>query len=165
MTSREKFYVETIALSARERCIEANIISRDTRNMSVNQLEKIVNLFSGSLKPSEDRTYLEKISDDSFVIHYNNADDYLSILHELGHVFFDFSQMSIGEVRNHDGIDKSDTWASLFSRSYAMPREIFESDVISNISYGKCDINSVASKYKINYFDIMSRGEDLNIWE
>ena len=167
----KKFYIESVALDARKKMIKEKYISDEDKNFSLSSLKKIINFFGGELKSiskqQEKRlAYITKDSEDNkFTIYYKDKNKYMSIIHELGHAFFDLSSMIVGEERPCSGTSLSDFQAELFARAFVMPRNNFEKIVTEYIYDGKCDVQKVADEYKIDYFDVLARGKELNIWE
>lgn len=65
---------------------------------------------------------------------------------------------------NQSEIVEKDLRAALFARAFVMPRDKFEHVVILCSKNGKCDINEVANVFNVDYFSVLTRGEELNIW-
>lgn len=165
MDNNRKFYIEKIASDARKRLVEVEIIDKDEKALSMEQLKKIVAFYGGELKIYEqDReTCIEKISEDDYVIHYCGSNNYLQVIHELGHAFLHFDNLEIGKRYRFDGLGIEDAEASLFARAMIMPRTNFEQVVIEYIKGGKYSIQDVANDYKTDYLEVLARGEELNI--
>ncbi len=164
MNNNRKFYIEKIALDARNRLIEEKIIDPDQKALRENQLEQIVAFYGGTLVfDNPQKTFMEKTDDNSYVIHYGKAFNYLHIIHELGHAFLNLDQMKIGGICYFDGSEETDSEASLFARAFLMPRSTFEQVVIDHLNDGKFSIQNVAKEYGIDYLEVLARGEELNI--
>lgn len=165
MNSKQKFLIEKIAQRARQLMVDKGIIKSDDCFIPNDKMEEIISSFGGTLKISnEDKTKIEKTGDNKFNVYYNEKSTPLDLLHELGHAFFDLPSMQEGETYPCDGDKANDVIASLFSRSFYMPRDPFEMATIRCSSDGKCDIQQVADIYYIGCFDVLTRGEELNIW-
>lgn len=164
---KSKFYIERIALAARNRLIEKHIISNDVRQFNFELLKQIVEFFGGNLVNGEetDSTHIIKNDDKKYTIVYTPNDHYIKVLHELGHAFLDFDNMKTGQIYSFDGVELEDSNASLFARAFVMPRDDFEQVVINHINDGKCSIQNIANEYFIDYFDVLIRGKELNFWE
>lgn len=105
-----------------------------------------------------------KTDERKFTIFYRPNAPILDILHELGHAFFDLHDMKIGNELPCDGVETLDLRASLFARAYIMSRDEFENIVIRCSRDGICDVQRVAEIYNVDYFSVLIRGEELNIW-
>lgn len=163
MTNKEKCIIENVALNARKVAIEQNIILPETKSLSLDDMSRIVVSFGGKLCVG-DSTRLTKTAERAFTIfHLPNA-PVIDILHELGHAFFDLPNMEINHNIPCDGVETLDLRASLFARAYIMPRDDFENVVISCAKDGACNIREVARIYNVDYFNVLTRGEELNIW-
>lgn len=166
MNSKRKFYIEKIALDARTRLVEEGIIDIDEKALNEEKLKSIVKFFGGELEVHSDekeRTCIEKISEDKYIIYYCNVYNYLQAIHELGHAFLNFDDMEIGKKYYFDGSGNEDTEASLFARAFVMPRINFEQVIIDHLNDGKFSAQNVANEYKIDYLEVLARGEELNI--
>ena len=163
MTNREKYIIENVALNARQSAIEKDIISQETTSLSVEDVRRIVVSFGGELQKDKS-TRLVKTDSRKFTIYYHPNASMIDILHELGHAFFDLPNMEIGHELSCEGVGISDLRASLFARAYIMPRDDFENVVIHCAKDGKCDVQKVAEIYDVDYFNVLTRGEELNIW-
>lgn len=165
-----KFYIESVAEAVRERIVEKGIIEETACSLSIDQVRKIVEFFDGELieissSDSEPSPYIEKTGEGTYSIFYKPEDNFLGILHELGHAFLDLDNMEIGKRQYYVGIEKSDFGAAFFARVLAMPRKLFEEVVIRYWRNGKCNIQEVAKVYQIEYMEVLARGKELNIWE
>lgn len=165
MNNERKYYIEKIALDARNRLIEKKIIDKDEKALTEEKLRKIVSFFGGELNVLDKKqdTYIEKTNNNKYVIHYYRSYNYLQVIHELGHAFLNLDQMVIGKKYFFDGLGEEDTEASLFARAFIMPRYNFEKVIISHLSDGKYSIQNVADEYDIDYLEVLARGEELNI--
>ena len=164
MTNKEKFIIETVAYNTRKRLIDNKIID-DKKSFSIEDIREIVQFFGGQLSFREDaNTKIEKNSENSFTIIYSTNTKALDFFHELGHAFFDLPTMKINTTKDCDGFESSDIRAAFFARCLLMPRESFESVVISHSGDGKCDIRLVAEEFQVDYLSVLTRGEELNIW-
>jgi len=126
------------------------------------------------------RNFIEKISNEKFVIYYEYEHEgvlpYLTILHELGHVVMHWDKMEVAETVgnrkkriknrfycNDPGFIHSD--AQVFARTFAMPEkgflEVAERAKSDNNVY---DPNLFAKTYKIYCSQVNVRGVELNIW-
>lgn len=160
------YIIENVALNARKTAIDKKIISRETTSLSIDDVRRIVVSFGGKLEEEQEGklTHLVKTGDRKFTIFYSPGTPILDILHELGHAFFDLPNMKIGNTLRCDGVETLDLRASLFARAYIMPRDEFEIVVISCSMDGMCDVQKVAKIYNVDYFSVLTRGEELNIW-
>lgn len=169
MTSRKKYIIEKIAQRAREVLIDNSIITSEDREIPIEKMRKIVDFFGGTLIKDDQNvlssTNMKKIGNNSFEIHYTENSTNIDILHELGHAFFDLETMEINTTMSCEGSEESDIIASLFARSLYMPRIPFEKTTIECSNNGHCNIDQVASIYSIARFDVLTRGEELNIWK
>lgn len=166
MNSRQKFLIEKIAQRARQLMVERKLIEANDCFISNDKMAKIISSFGGTLKKSNEdkKTEIEKTKDNKFIVYYDEKSTPLDLLHELGHAFFDLPSMNEGETYPCDGDQENDVIASLFARSFYMPRDPFEMATIKCSIDGKCDIQKVADIYDVGCFDILTRGEELNIW-
>lgn len=181
MKKKEKFgeiYVEKIAHSARDLLIKRRVIKENTFEYNDRTLENIVDFFGGKLTisdPSDNECdknecdYIEKTDDDNnfsiFIKRDNTRVLCMRVFHELGHAFIDIPNMKIGEKCFYDGNKASDVQAELFARAFIMPISEFESVAKECIDNGKFDVKKIASKYNIDYADVLVRGKELNYWE
>lgn len=167
MNNKRKYYIEKIALDARNRLIEKKIIESDEKALSQDKLIQIVAFFGGELNFLKDvkETCIEKTDKNKYVIHYHRSCNYLQVIHELGHAFLNLEQMEIGKKYFFDGPGEEDTEASLFARAFIMPRVNFEQVIIDHMNNGKYSIQNVADEYDIDYLEVLARGEELNIGE
>lgn len=165
MNNKRKYYIEKIALDARNRLVEENIINKDEKSLNEEQLEQIISFFGGELNVlnKERDTYIKKTDENKYVIYYYRAYNYLQVIHELGHAFLNFDQMEIDKPYFFNGFGEEDTEASLFARAFIMPRENFEQVIINHLNDGKYSIQNVANEYNIDYLEVLARGEELNI--
>ena len=113
---------------------------------------------------NQDNDYMRKDNDESFTIFCRNIHDHIPVLHELGHAFLDLDSIQVGERMGAEGTSEAEIRADMFARSFAMPRRLFELNVIENTSGGLCDIRSMARDYKTNYLNVIARGEDIYLW-
>lgn len=165
MDNRYKYIIEKVAQKARQMLIEHAIISENDDVISEEQIPQIVKFFGGEVKKNNSIEYAEiKKTDESFIIYYNDYSSPLDIFHELGHAFFDIKNIPVDNKLSCNGIGEEDEKASLFSRSFYMPRESFEKITIKFSNNGTCNVNQVANIYKVKYCDILTRGQELNIW-
>lgn len=173
MTSSEKYYVEKVAQAARESVKDAGIqINR--LPMTFELVKQIIEHFGGRLikkLAGDDESsdfYIMKNSHEELEIYYNEnytGNKVMKLLHELGHVFFDFPDMEIGQKKGCDDAESSDIQADLFARAFVMPRDDFEKDMVKKTtSDGKFDMIELAKYYGVEYMDTLTRGEDLNLW-
>ncbi len=165
MNNRRKYYIEKIALDARNRLIDKKIIKKDDKALNEEQLKQIVSFFGGELNilDEEHETCIEKTEKNKYIIHYYRMYNYLQVIHELGHAFLNLDQMEVGRKYYFDGPGEEDTEASLFARAFIMPRMNFEQVIIEHISNGKYSLQNVADEYEIDYLEVLARGEELNI--
>lgn len=164
MTNKEKDIIENVASKARFLSVQGGIILKDTTSLSIDVLCQIVEYFGGNLDYDSTTVYLEKTDNKRFTIHCSEDSSSLDILHELGHAFFDLASIENSEKMFCDGVEKKDLRASFFARSYIMPQDKFEEVVIRCSVKGNCDIQKVAEIYDVDYFSVLMRGEELNIW-
>jgi hypothetical protein len=167
MKREEKIRVENIAETALEHCIKEKLLSEDDRPLEWKTVGKIIKFFGGKLDTGTETKIAWKTEDSTFVISCKKEPfDYLSALHELGHVFFDLDALKTGVELSCEGVDENDDKAWLFARTMGMPRKPFEKEILKNLKAdGTCDIEKVAEEYKVDYFQVLIRGEELNIWE
>lgn len=165
VNSKRKFYIEKIALDARNRLIEKRIINEDAKALNFEQLEQIISFYGGELRVSskQEKPSIRKKSEDEFIIQCNRKNNYLQVLHELGHAFLHLDDMKINEECYYEGYGIEDSEASLFARAFVMPRNDFEKVVIEHLNNGKYTAQNVANEYGIDYFEVLARGEELNI--
>lgn len=166
MTGQRKFYIEKLALDARERLIEKEIIEKNQKALSNYDLTKIVSFYGGELQfvsePKE--TYIKKVDDKAYIIYYySQSNNYMQVIHELGHAFLNLDDMEIGQEYFSNGFVDEDTEAALFARAFVMPRYTFEPTVIEHLNDGKFCIQNVAEEYEIDYLEVLARGEELHI--
>lgn len=165
MNNNKKFYIERIADDARNAAVAQHIHSKYDTNLTYSQLNGIITLFGGEYEPNAPNTQIEKTGANKFKISYTRDANYIDVLHELGHAFLNLDDMNIGDVLYCNGSSARDDDAGLFARSYAMPRDNFEKVVAKCVKDGVCMAQDVAKEFKAEYFDVISRGIDLNIWE
>jgi hypothetical protein len=55
--------------------------------------------------------------------------------------------------------------AKIYSRAMTMPQKEFERKLLEYSNGEGYDVESVARYFNIDYFKVLARGEDLNIWE
>jgi len=166
LSNQRDYYIEKIALDARNRLIEEGIIGEDEKALSEEQLKQIVSFFGGELivhSEKEKGTFIQKTAADKYVIYYYRQYNYIQVIHELGHAFLNFDEMEIGRSYSFDGLGKEDSEASLFARAFIMPRIKFEQVVIDYIIDGKFSVLDIAKEYRIDYLEVLARGEELNI--
>jgi Zn-dependent peptidase ImmA (M78 family) len=167
MTNIERIYVECVADDARKEVEKRAIINSDDKKLTIVDLRRIIRFYGGKLikstNPKNGKAYIIK-DYDGFTVYYNNGATYLDILHELGHVFFDLENMEVGQIYHCEGKKFEDERSSLFARGFAMRRESFEKVVIANSKKGVFDVYNIANLYDIDYFDILTRIEELKIW-
>ena len=157
MTGQRKFYIEKLALDARERLIEKEIIEKNQKALSNYDLTKIVSFYGGELQfvsePKE--TYIKKVDDKAYIIYYySQSNNYMQVIHELGHAFLNLDDMEIGQEYFSNGFVDEDTEAALFARAFVMPRYTFEPTVIEHLNDGKFCIQNVAEEYEIDYLEV-----------
>lgn len=172
MTNSEKYYVEKVAHIARQSVKDAGI--QITVPMTFKLVIQIIEHFGGKLIKKENDDYessdfyIRKNNNEELEVYYNenySGNKVMKLLHELGHVFFDFPDMKIGEKRGCDDAEPNDIQAELFARAFVMPREDFEKDMVKNTTKdGKFDMIKLAEYYGVEYMDTLTRGEDLNLW-
>ena len=165
MTEQRKIYIEKIALDARERLIEKSIIKRDQKFFSNDDLSNIVSFYGGKLEfiKNPDATCIKKIDENSYVIYYSSSNNYMQVIHELGHAFLNLEDMEIAQIYNCNGFVNEDNEAAFFARAFVMPRYTFESTVIEHLNDGEFCIQNIADEYKIDYLEVLARGEELQI--
>ena len=174
MTNREKYYVEKVAQDARESAEHDQTVQFDFP-LTLEMVKRIIEHFGGTLvlKPRSDDVdsnfYIKKNVEEKLEIYYNpeipDSVLIMKLLHELGHAFFDFDEMSVGQVMGCDGVEPNDQKADLFARAFVMPREQFESDLVNQSTEdGKFDMIQLAKHYGVGFMDTLTRGEDLNLW-
>lgn len=173
MNNSDKYYVEKVAQAARKSALRDPNINLDPP-LSIETIKKVIEHFGGELneKTDSDQThsdfYIKKNDNEELEIYYNaKATDniILNLLHELGHVFFDFPNMNKGEIKCCDDAQATDEKANLFARAFLMPRDKFEKDMVECTTIdGKFDMIKLAKRYSVSYMDTLTRGEDLNLW-
>ena len=101
----------------------------------------------------------------NFTIEYTDF-EVLDLLHELGHAFLELDNMDPEEVRGCDDINGgiNELNASKFARAFIMPRALFEEVVLKHSTDGMCKIQEVADEFKIDYWQVVSQGRQLQIW-
>ena len=166
MNNKQKYVIEKIAQRARKLMVDKSIIKAEDCLITDEQIAEIFRSFGGSLELKDDLrgTKIKKTKENEFVVYYCEKSSPLDKLHELGHAFFDLPSMEVGDTYPCDGTEENDIVASLFSRSFYMPRDPFEMATIRCSINGKCDVKKVAEIYNVDCFDILTRGEELNIW-
>lgn len=176
MDEISNFYVERIAVAARQTLIENGIILADTRIYTRSMLEKIVDFFGGKIifendeqteSKSNEKTYITKTAEESFEIHINKSEEpeklFMKVIHELGHAFI--TPMKVGDKQYCDGRKSTDVQANLFARAFVMPAADFIESAKTCIVAGKFDIQKIADIYHVEYVDALIRGKELNYWE
>ncbi len=166
IVDRKEYWAERIAVDLRNYLDEKQILSANDYQISEEALEKIVTHFKGSLVELTDtddtrKSYIKKTGQDTFEIHYRDRSDYMTAFHELGHAFLDLDEMNDGEEIACDGLRLSDRAAWLFARTLAMPRDGFETLAVEK----NYNIRDIADVYRLNYYPVLLRGKDLNIWK
>ncbi|MCL2375509.1 MAG: hypothetical protein FWC82_03185 [Firmicutes bacterium] len=118
------------------------------------------------IKPA--RNYVVR-TENGFIIYFKQEDGehfpYLSILHELGHAFMHMRDKEAGYTMYCDGKDSTHDEAWVFARTLAMPRKFFEEIAIENFKDDKYHLKGIIETYKEDYFQIQTRGLELNIWK
>lgn len=181
MKKKEEFgeiYVEKIAHSARNLLVKEGVIEKNTLEYDDSILNKIVDFFGGKLEINDSSDnesdkdtcdYIEKTHSDNkffiFIKRDNTRALCMRVFHELGHAFIDIPDMKIGEKCFYDGNKASDVQAELFARAFIMPINEFEGVAKECIDNGKFNVKKIASKYNIDYADVLVRGKELNYWE
>lgn len=166
LNNTRRIYIERIALAARNRLIETRKIDKEIRALDEEQLRDIISFFGGTLEnleKAEEQTCIKKTSEKGYVIRYCKLNNYIQVIHELGHAFLILDQMKIGDTRLYHGSEEDDVEASLFARAFIMPRTDFERVVIDHLRDGKFSAQNVAKVYGVSYLEVMARGEELNI--
>lgn len=170
MDLNRKFFIESVANEVRNKIVEKEIIQADACELTIDQVKSIIEFFDGKLElapETEEFTPYIKENGDSYIIYYKESNSFLSLLHELGHAFLHYPEKPRGDKKrlNFNGNEKADMEAALFARALVMPRKRFEEVIIKYLYDGKCKIHDVAKEYKIEYLEVLARGEELNIWE
>jgi hypothetical protein len=170
MINKKRYDIEKVRITAekaRQYSLEYGCIDKNQRGMDEKNLRKIIELFGGEFKISEEEepsATITKIGD-GFCIEYTKKASVLQILHELGHALLHLDDMEEGETLHCNGIQDKDTKADFFAREYLMPRDIFEIAVIDNLNNDGCDIQNIATDYGISYIEALARGVELKIWK
>jgi hypothetical protein len=169
MKKEDKIWVENIAEMALNSWKEVRKVEEDKRPLSRDNVKDIVEVFGGTLCNGEETKIIWNKYTSRFEISCPSQDtsfDYLSVLHELGHAFFDINALKEGEVFSCEGVDVNDDKAWLFARTIGMPRKQFEQVLLDNLmENGTYNVEAVAKEYDVDYFQVLLRGEELNIWE
>lgn len=189
MSFADNAYYQQMGEAAREVCVKVGIIQQDQCALTVENLAEIVNYFHGELRKREEpcsevgngksaetivtknytgNSLLRKESANcqfKFTIEYTDF-EVLDLLHELGHVFLELDKMLPGDVRGCDDISGgiNELNASKFARAFIMPRALFEEVVLKHSNNGICKIQEVADEFKIDYWQVVSQGRQLQIW-
>ncbi len=166
MTGQRRIYIEKIALDARERLVEKKIIKREQKFLSNDDLSNIVSFYGGKLEfiANPDDTCIKKIDENSYIIYYySESNNYMQVIHELGHAFLNLEDMKIAQKYNCNGFVNEDSEAAFFARAFVMPRYTFEPTVIEHLNDGEFCIQNIADEYQIDYLEVLARGEELQI--
>jgi len=160
MRIEQKTYVESIAKKLRKRLIKEGILSDDNLKIDKNTVEQIIEICGGELKRVNNKGEIKftKTDTDRFEICYTDIENFMSILHELGHAFLE-EDLEVGESVAYGGPSKYETSAWLFARNLVMPLDIFEKVAEEN----NYEVEKIANVFGTTYHPIMIRANELNI--
>lgn len=180
MSNAMNVYIQYMAEEARKACVKAKIIEDDTCVLNITHVEHIVKFFDGKLE-KVDAEELRRFSgngENSILIKSKEEDiakfaikyvefSAIDILHELGHAFLELSDMKPGDIRGCDDINGglNELNATKFARAFIMPRALFEKKVVENSIEGKCNLQAVASAFKVEYLQVVTQGRQLQFWK
>lgn len=180
MTKSEQYYVSKVAMAARKRCVEGEIIDKNIRKINFETLQNIVNNFGGRLFNNENCDSYFKLNEEctSFDICIGNdikeEDQSITVLTALGLTFFDGERLSDNSIINisEDGlIDALKEYGIsydkilLFAREFLMPENLYDQSMVENTTKdGKFDCIEMAKDFGTGYMKVLTRGEDLGKW-
>lgn len=166
MLSPMSLYINRLAFNARCFCENQLGIKNNQRSLTVEELEKIIDLFGGKLAKKSDSGFRANYikNENGFTIECGIDCPVKDIVHELGHAFLDEDQ-KVNEPLSCDGEGLFEIYASSFSRAFIMPDKVFRKDVTENSFQGECDIERLLELYRnVTYSDIVERGRGLGLW-
>ena len=180
MTKSEQYYASKVAIAARKRCVDGEIINENIRKINFKTLQNIVNNFGGRLFKDENSNSYFKINEDgtSFDICIGNdikeEDKSITVLTALGLTFFDGEKLNDNSIINisEDGLlnalkehEISYDKILLFAREFLMPENLYDQSMVENMTKdGKFDCIEMAKDFGTGYMKVLTRGEDLGKW-
>lgn len=164
-------YIEEIAKSSRAALPEFE----KRKTLSFEDVKEYIKHFAGEIKlKNTEHSEVRKNKDGTFIIFLNEnlseEERIKSALHELGHVFLHWESVpGVDEeglaLNDADIIDLKEVSATYFVRAFLMPKFLFLQSVFESTYHNICNYKKISQDFKVDEYNVISRGKDLNLWE
>ena len=172
---RKQYYASKIAITARKLCVDNKVLDENSKSLSFETLQKIVNFFGGNLFKDENNHSYYKHKKSGFDICVGNdvktEDESLTILTALAIPFFDNDKLPddyviyISDDKIYDDDKISINEILWFSREFLMPENLYDNAMINNMTKtGEFDCIGIANDFNTDYMKVLARGADLGKW-